>query len=417
MESAHSLLVGKKDGMRECEELLRHIRKYAAKNESTSLEIPNTIAHRGALGRSAAVAQMISTWAEISPTQEIKTWLDAAEPLSNSKKFVGLLHGFAATLYADKVYDAKREKDLKQELLSATAGRIRAMSERDINQATTGVISEFLFVHHAQHEFHSVAYIREPSVAELLSPEKHGKLIKDAREMDALLASILKEQGKTEREISRIGSLREHPLFEEKSPSLGLVIHEIFRNTAEHAYLDKAGNIPKKGVRCISVAARHVDLGTVCPEALVSGSHAGADEYFSFLRETVGSSRRKNLCVLEITIFDTGPGFAGTIKHRRKNKSDAELVLECFRDHVTSKGGGNSGLGLGRALQNVGELDGYVRVRTSTTEAFYSRFTNEDGGTRPMPDVAGNLPRVAGTVFTVAVPLELEWRSGRTCAG
>ena len=50
-------------------------------------------------------------------------------------------------------------------------------------------------------------------------------------------------------------------------------------------------------------------------------------------------------------------------------------------------------------------LGGFVRVRTATTEAFFSPLSHAPG-LQLAPHVAGNLPKATGTALTIAVPLE-----------
>ena len=63
--------------------------------------------------------------------------------------------------------------------------------------------------------------------------------------------------------------------------------------------------------------------------------------------------------------------------------------------------------GSGRVLGYIHEGKGFVRVRTSTTEAFFSSNMTESRDKELVPTVAGNLPLVTGTALTVGIPLAL----------
>ena len=111
--------------------------------------------------------------------------------------------------------------------------------------------------------------------------------------------------------------------------------------------------------------------------------------------------------ILEISVLDTGPGFVATIApHVDAKLGNSDRVAQCFLDHTSSKRGPNSGLGLGRVLSHVGDLDGFLRVRTSTTEAFFSSLSDTRSA-QPVPHVVGNLANATGTALTMAIPLEL----------
>ena len=55
----------------------------------------------------------------------------------------------------------------------------------------------------------------------------------------------------------------------------------------------------------------------------------------------------------------------------------------------------------------LSQLDGFVRFRTSTTEAFFSPLTDRPADAPPTPHVMGGLPKVVGTALTIGIPLAL----------
>jgi len=388
--------------MREYDQHITNIRNLASQNKSIPLAIPNKIGHEGALGRSVSLAQMVTTWAKLSPMRNIHTWLrsDEEDVLEN---FVGRIHGLSAAYFADKVFDAGKKTDLRKTLLTAAKNRVDAMHRRELNHTAKGILCELIFVRGARKEFHSAVYTRKPTPSELKDSQSHGELIVDSREMNSLLFSILGYQLRQKHRIKRIESI-----LDREEPILGQVLHEVFRNTAEHAYPSIPGEIPQKSMRCILVSTHHIDPRTISAKTLTSADHPKIDDYFIQIYDRVKNSDRNLFSVLELSIFDTGPGFVNTIRDKMgKDADDKEAVLNCFRDHITSKGGPNSGLGLGRVLSHVQTLNGFFRVRTSTAEAFYSGHVERHNNMHLEPTVMGNLPEVEGTVFTIAFPLVL----------
>ena len=386
------LSIRRKDGVRELDQ---HI--LAACQGRATLVIPSSIKYGGALGHSVAYAQFVATWAAAHSTPKVETKLLNSSP-DDCQRFVSRLHGLAIAYYADQVTTVDGETNLRSELLKAARPRVSAMSERRYAEAARGQMTEFVFVNRARNQFHSAAYRYTPTRAELMDPERHGELIVSPREMNALAGNVIRAQNLTSSDFKRI-----EPLLNDQERPLGHLLQETFRNTAEHAYLVD-GRIPQKGLRCIVVSAPGLPPDAFQPESLLSADHPHADDYFREMRAPSKRKRRDLVHTLEISIFDTGPGFAKTIGATiNGTATDAERVEKCFVNHVSSKPGDNSGLGLGRVLSHVNLLGGYLRIRTSTTEAFFSsRFPLES----PLvPHVVGSLPNITGTALTIVIPL------------
>ncbi len=380
------------DGARQFEQYMREMQL-----RETVLRLPNTISAAAGLGRSVSLTQLIATWAESSPSPQAFTYLPPNNQVAH-EDFVSRLHGLAAAYYAQQVYAIDQTTDIRRPLLHAAVPRIHAMSTRQFERAGKGTRAELLFVHGARRQFHSAVYRHPPTFAERMDPQLHGKSIVSARQMNALLHNVLQALNLPGKDFDRIA-----PLLEPRTAPLGRLLHETFRNTAEHAYLDTEGRLPSRGFRCILIATRHAHPRELDPEALVSSSHPGLDRYFDRLRRRVTGLGRKLVFMLELSVLDTGPGFAATM-HQPRNTDDVGRVAECFVDYASSKPGPNSGLGLGRVLRQVQALDGFVRFRTSTAEAVYSGIPVRRI-TPPVPHVVGDLPPAVGTVLTIAIPL------------
>ena len=360
----------------------------------------SAISHEGALGRSVSFAQLIATWASQNTERRILTWLPAEG--RNLSRFVSRLHGLSAAYYACRITGTDGKTDLRKLLLEAAAPRIRAMGDGEFHTAR-GRLTEFVFVHNAQRQFHSVVYQRKPTAADLMDRQRHGELIISPKEMNNLFRNVLRN-----RLMPRDFKSSIEPLLDREDIPLGHLLYETFRNTAEHAYLDLEGKVTRKGLRCILIAVRHAKSAELKPEALVSyAKHPCIDQYFELLRHRARSGIRHFVHILEISVLDTGPGYAETLRRlgANANADDSELVAQCFLDHVSSKRGPNSGLGLGHVLSHVRELDGFLRVRTNTTEAFFSSLS-DTGNSQPVPHIVGGLANATGTALTIAVPLE-----------
>lgn len=398
LPNMHTIWIRQKDGVAEYEHHLRGIQQ-----DESILRLPSTISAAGALGRSISFAQFIATWASHSIDGCAWTTLPAND-IDRHIEYVSRFHGLATAYYAKQILSSDKTANLRQPLLEAAAPRIINMSKRNYSLTAKGPLVELIFVNRAQAQFHLAMYIRKPEIDELMDPQLHGKLVVSTREMNALFASMLSDLAIRPRDATRIA-----PLFQYSNGPIGHLLHETFRNTAEHAYLDENGKIPKQGLRCVLIAIRRMESKNLQAGALISAQHEELEEYFQFLRSRENSKYRKHVFILEISVLDTGPGLAKTLRTLPGNNDadDVTLVTRCFKDHVSSKPGENSGLGLGRVLENVRNLDGFLRIRTSTTEAFFSSYTPVRKQNDNMPSVCGNLSEVVGTALTIGIPLEL----------
>ena len=240
MTEALTLSVRQRDGVPEYDHYM-----LAAQRGNAALTVPRAISHAGALGRSVSFAQLIATWASNSAERRIRTTLPF-DGHNDQERFVSRLHGLAAAYFADQITAVDGRTNLRRTLLEAAVPRIRAMSDRKFADAARGPLTEFVFVHRAKRQFHSAAYRHEPTPADLMDPQRHGELIVPPREMNALVLNVLRAQQRPRADFERIA-----PLLDRRDVPLGHLLHEIFRNTAEHAYLDLEGRIPLKGLRCI----------------------------------------------------------------------------------------------------------------------------------------------------------------------
>ena len=385
--------VRENDGVRDFD---AHV-SFARRHQDTTLHVPPSISHGGDLGRSIAFAQLISTWAHTSPKGHIRTNLPVDSPEAY-ESFVSRVHGLAAAHWAHKVTARDDRTDLQKDLLSAAKPRIVAMSRRHFADVAKGQLTELIFVNYAHRQFHSAVYRHQPTNADLKDPQRHGSLIVSSREMNTLVFHALEAQNLPRSDFQLLAPLLESPRL-----PLGHLLHEIFRNTAEHAYLEE-GQIPAKGIRCLLIAHRISQPHSLQTRALVSVDHPRLHTYFESLRDRAGSGNRNLVHLLELSVLDAGPGFAHTIRHTLSpTTSDSDCVKQCFVDHKSSKPGPNSGLGLGRVLSHVNSLGGFIRFRTSTTEAVYTSSTAN--ASHPVPHVASDLPEVRGTALTIVIPL------------
>lgn len=398
MSQADTLAIRRGDSMAEFE---RHLQQPDLGGQI--LVLPSNIRGGGSLGRSVGLAQLVVTWAQRSTAPKVRMYIKQG---GDYRPFVERLYGFAATYFAQSVTTQGNDANIRTDLMHSCRPRIMAMFKGTLADTAKGRKVEFILAHHAQNQFHPTLYKRTPTQAELLDREQHGKLIAGPTMMANLLGRYTDEYRLTPtRELAYVKDL----LHQDDNP-LGHLLHESFRNTAEHAYLDMEGRIPARGMRSITIATHQVDRADLAPSAVLGSEHLHAAPYFERLRNLFQPAYpKKNIDILEISVLDSGPGFARTISRRLSGDQtpddDAALVAQCFKKHRSAKSGPASGIGLSRILEYINALKGFMRVRTSTTESFFAGSPSYDPTMDPAEFVHGGLADIQGTSITFGIPL------------
>ena len=364
------------------------------------LRLPTNIREGGSLGGAAALTQLVNTWQNQSTSCILQTYLKP-DAESSHEKFIFGLPSLAATYYAHQVFGLDTSDNIRQKLLAAAKPRVQAMANRRLRETSKGQKVEFLFFVGAKNEFHNTFYTRQPESSDLGDRQRHGQLISSPAEMNLLLEDCLKAIGARKRN-KQWDILRKYLTMSNKP--LGTAVHEIFRNTAEHGYLDVHAVKPSKGLRCFLLGLYQVSRDHLAEPKLLSITRPPAVRYFQDLSRSFHERAGKNITFLELSILDSGPGFAATMSDHAAG-NNRELVANCFRKHQTAKPGRASGVGLFRVLAAVNELGGFIRVRTSTAEAFYASSSEYWPTMDPISYTEDDLPNVTGSLITLGIPV------------
>lgn len=361
------------------------------------LELPSKIHWSGTVGQSASIAQFIATWAKQCESPNLK--LAASQNDSHVLKgIVYRLFGLSGVYFSDRVFCEESSQDIRYQMLVHAADRFIAMWEKNLLDVAKGRKIELISVIGAKREFLPALYSKPPTKEDLLDREMHGKLIVKPYEMSALFNRCL--------EVTNLPKLGKSLIHASNVTDLvGELLYEAFRNTAEHAYLDSEGKMPHKGLRCVLIDIVRIDKSRVRKILPLRRTVSSSVEYFQRITSIGAESKRKNIDFIEISILDSGPGFASTMRNSPTDLDEVELVKRCFEKHRTRKGGDFSGLGLFRILSAVNELNGFIRIRTSSCEASYFASNSNDNESVLKPQVSGNLAQVVGTLLTISFPV------------
>lgn len=171
---------------------------------------------------------------------------------------------------------------------------------------------------------------------------------------------------------------------------LTTILHELFKNTHDHARttVDKQP-LPLSIRGPYSRFYTAEQLAYTAPLAMkdndgneIIPNFNQAERYASYFvrprtstnHRLVPAPDRHFLGLLELSVFDTGPGFAATyLKDRFAGASvqeQFEAVLGCFSTGRSSTGDESRGYGLWKVLRDLRELKGFIRVRTNRVHVY-----------------------------------------------
>lgn len=203
------------------------------------------------------------------------------------------------------------------------------------------------------------------------------------------------------------------PFAPDLTQGLGAILHELFKNTHEWARHDATGAMRHRSVRGMLF-----QLHTDSVERLEQLAE-GMPPLETFVR---ANPRSGSLRLLEISLFDSGPGLAARwlAKSGRWHEDlDCETELAacraCLEKGKTSSNRLDRGIGLHEVVTTLSELHGFLRLRTGKL-SLYRDFTQSPFD--PREDLAGHvlldwtsqstdlneMARVEGTLYTMLLP-------------
>jgi hypothetical protein len=341
-----------------------------------------------ALGGEAALAQLIITWALAARRPALNLPTGSFTP-QQIDEFVSQLHGLTASLVCESAVDQSGEQH--QELLRANA--LLKLHELDGSTPRNALHRlhdlTILCADHLGRNTPRLLYYSGVDRAPSVRNEKEFRLL-----VHWILRSITPES--RQRRNSSIGD------------AVGSMLHEVFENTEEHATKDLEGNLLRKSLR--GFFARHHWLSEHESDTLTEGYPA----LRQFCRAIPSSGTRKQL--LEISVFDSGPGFAQRLTKTKlselSTKQEFGAVRDCFRGRVTTKTHSGHGIGLKYVLRLLRQRQGFLRLRTGRLSLFAD--LSKDGLTEAdsAPDLrdasGGEVARravVQGTLMSLLIPL------------
>jgi hypothetical protein len=354
--------------------------EYINKNSNPNLYIPSRLTDMGIFGLEGLVLLLIATWMR-NHVDENFLYSDLSS-IGEFNELCDSLYGICAIRYAKKIVNPTGSEIQSVDALSrAYSHFIKVKNEDFLNAFGNGYLAIPSFRAEGKNsEFKSPFYNGETIVSE----EQFQYLIKKA------LDAIFKQK---EVQID---------LDDDKKKNIAGVIRELFSNTHKHARTDEYGNILINNFRAVTLNYKKIDQQRL---KYLIGAGGGALSNF-------GSNwiEKGNLSLLDITVVDSGPGYARRwINDSRDKQNDVfderMAILECFTKHRGTGAKESSGSGLNNVLADLKKLKGWFMLRTGSTMVEKS-FLYENDNPEILPvDVKRTNGKVEGTSFNIVIPL------------
>lgn len=377
----------------------RLIHKIQASGSGCDILLPTNIkAYQ--LGGVPALIQSLITWSKKNPSGRIVTYISRQEDAERHlKNLVVQDHGLTGIVEAADVVMQDQKTSVRTQAREFADVRIEAM-EASVEKAARGPKVFLLCEDATSKAFLSAFYFPTGS------PDKDIRGFEDFGELArALLLRTAKFNP----------SAKAVPVH--NANQLGIILHELFENTHLWARKECDGTWVKRSIRGLRFQLHNMTEAEFRRSAMESPPLLG---YLSRLQPRPLGRH----WLVEMSIFDSGPGLAQRIREGRLAIRDPitkeyDAVIDCLRLHSTSSLQSHRGIGLYLVLNMLSDLRGFLRVRTGRL-ALYRDFSESRYDVTPTSkepfmldwsssnDTIHEYPRAEGTLLTMFVPISSE---------
>jgi len=381
MNSIRTKRIGKNSNFPELEILVSEILPL----ENVMLQIPNAFSFSGGFGLEGASLQVLSTWLRSSESHIIHTSTKHPAQSDSFESLCNHLFGLCALRLADTILSATKTEVPIQTALKPAIPIFEKLRREDYKNAFKGMylaipaIKAPAIKNSRDREYDSPLYNNE----QVVGSEKFLQITKMA------LASVLPQ------------SISTNPLDPKLLENISEIIRELFTNTHRHARSDVNEHPYGKNFRGIIFNTIMLKRARV-RELSSSGSSV------LFFSEWIPSGE-KTFKALDITVVDSGPGYARRWHRLDKDNlsldQEKEAIIQCFKKHRSSDYTDSSGSGLTNVLRDIKALRGWFRLRTGRTLIEKSFFDQSGTSAIELNDIREMDTFMEGVTFNFIIPL------------
>lgn len=380
---------------RPLEDFLREVRQ----GPGQALRMPVQLKWGGGYGSGVHALQVVASWAladEANRTLHLPA--SFSDNASTRERFASTIPGMAALYFAEGIRCGERSVD-RYKALEAVAPRVAAMQSAAFRDTLRGQGVALCCFHGAKSEFLRALYAK-PMPGE----------VRPVSDFRVLLPRLLTHVGPR-----ALGILNEGQL-----DYLSALVYQLFLNADEHGSYAPRGERYESGVR--GIVLRMTTIPSVQELVGSAGDDTPFRAYVSKLghmsrtsaprEEAESGPRTKLMRLLEISVFDTGPGMGlrwladkvGRQSYAEFSpEEEFEAVQTCFRKHATTKASQYFGQGLPVTLSAMKRLNAFMSLRTGRLSLYqdFSRSDTAEFQPKNRFPKRVSLPAIAGTGYTI----------------
>lgn len=362
---------------------IEDLSKVIVETPGVVLRIPNSLNTSGAFGVEGFVLQLIATWFRTDGEHILHTYIQNTKDKESYLDLCNTLYGLCALSLSDKLISATKEKINRRFSLLSAVDRINCIRNESFKEAFKGF------------------YLAIPSIkaignnSETLNPFYNRDIIVGRNKFYKI----------TKNAIDAVITNDKYRLSELVVSNISEIIRELFTNTHKHARKDVYGNIIERNFRAITFRAAKLSRSR-----LDNLSKSGGGKLALFIGEWL-SKNEKSISVLDITVVDSGPGYArrwtGLSQEELDFDKECTAIVECFKKYKSTDRAESSGSGLSNVLRDLKQLRGWFRLRTGTALIERSFFNQTGNSIIVNNDIQEKEVFVEGVVFNIVIPLQI----------
>ncbi len=311
-------------------------------------------------GGAVALLQVINTWSRTCSDRNPTLITHAQEPHTEQTvaNLVETLPGLVSVLMSAKVMARDGETSMLTAAYDDARRRIEAMDEGRFRETARGIATTLLCADHTTKRALQPFYHSTSNGAAHLRGES------DFVDLAAELMAIT------------LGDGRRRDFDSKDIEAVGVMLRELFANTHFHARSDPLRKPYRRSVRGVHFAQHALEDAET-----VTGGFRPLAAYLSAVLQRPRRAAQAKL--LEISIFDSGPGYAARAAGRLIDddfpiETEYRLVRECLLRNVSTRMQEGAGIGLPRMLSRLKDRRGFLRLRTGRLSLFKSFADAQD---------------------------------------
>ncbi|MBB3858389.1 hypothetical protein FHY29_003839 [Xanthomonas arboricola] len=366
--------------------LEKFIEQFSDQPDDVDLFVPSRLYLNGGLGSSAQAIQAIG---RLSSNRHIRLHneTDEEEDGESPDLRAQFLHGMAALYFAHHLIKGS-ESLARNQTLRELVPKVLAMRSQNHKETSKNGYSALCCFSGAKNEFLPALYYKSEHFSVRAIPDIS---IAFKRMLEGIYLNSF-------RRMSEGSELYIYALLQ-----------ELFSNADEHGSFNANGDVLRRSMRGIYMQV--TSLAAAETIARDAGNDNALRLYLATLPLYGSFESNHSPLVLELSVFDTGPGMGLNWLSRASNvesyddfsvEDELKAVTTCFKKRATTKSSSVHGQGLPTVLRALSKLNAFMTLRTGRISIYQDFSGNSQADFKPISRFANEtLSLTSGTSFTI----------------